>query len=232
MECCSLFSTTDSIGFLPQALEYRDGDTQWVNLVVGRILYDFFTQPRWAEAVRAKFQKKLSKSKVPFFMEELTITDIDLGMALECAEPFFMDSMILNDSPAFNKRSDPFTGERIPLIRRTSAAVHCPNTGVWLDVELAYNGSFQVTVNTKLNLMKLKKQGLHDKPLAAGAEQEMQEMSLSMDLGHDDEPPSEDDTDDDSSGNQPSELPLNLSSPGRLESCNDQQMLFLEFSAF
>ncbi|XP_028968882.1 testis-expressed protein 2 [Galendromus occidentalis] len=158
-------------------LEYRDGDTQWVNLVVGRILYDFFTQPRWAEAVRAKFQKKLSKIKVPFFMEELTITDIDLG-------------------------------ESIPLIRRTSSAVHCPNTGVWLDLELAYNGNFQVTVNTKLNLMKLKKQGLHDKPIAAGTEQEMQEMTLSMDLSHDDEPPSEDDDDDISSGPQPNDAEL------------------------
>lgn len=55
--------------------------------------------------------------------------------------------------------------------------------------------------------MKLKKQGLKDKPIAAGAEQEMQEMSLSMDLGHDDEPPSEDDDDDDSNGNQTSEPP-------------------------
>lgn len=65
-----------------QSLVFRDADTQWVNVVLGRLLFDFFMERRWAEAVRTKFQKKLSKIKVPFFMEELTITDIDLGMFL------------------------------------------------------------------------------------------------------------------------------------------------------
>lgn len=54
--------------------------------------------------------------------------------------------------------------------------------------------------------MKLKKQG---QPVPAGGEQEMQEMTLSMDLpSHYDEPPSEDDDDDVSNGTQPSELSL------------------------
>lgn len=37
------------------------------------------------------------------------------------------------------------TGSCTPLIRRTSAAVHDPETGVWLDLEIAYNGCFQVS---------------------------------------------------------------------------------------
>lgn len=63
-----------------QSLAFRDADTQWLNVVAGRLLFDFFTQPRFAEAVRAKFQEKLSKIRMPLFLEELTITDVSLGM--------------------------------------------------------------------------------------------------------------------------------------------------------
>ncbi|OQR68177.1 testis-expressed sequence 2 protein-like, partial [Tropilaelaps mercedesae] len=152
----------------PLSLAFRDADTQWLNVVVGRLLYDFFTQPRWAEAVRTKFQKKLSKIKVPFFMEELTITDIDLG---SCT----------------------------PLIRRTSAAVHCPETGVWFDLEIVYNGCFQATVHTKLNLMKLKKQG-GSVTIPESREQEMQELAPGEGRSVYDDLPSEDDDDDVSEG--------------------------------
>lgn len=59
-------------------------------------------------------------------MEELTITDIDLGSS-------------------------------VPKIRNTSNAVYDQSTGVWIDFDMLYHGNFQMTLNTKLNLMRLKK---------------------------------------------------------------------------
>ncbi|XP_022667028.1 testis-expressed protein 2-like isoform X2 [Varroa destructor] len=160
----------------PLSLAFRDADTQWLNVVAGRLLFDFFTQPRFAEAVRAKFQEKLSKIRMPLFLEELTITDVSLGA-------------------------------RTPLIRRTSAAVHCPDTGVWLDLEVAYNGCFQVTVHTKLNLMRLKRQD----PLMTpdNREQEMHGFPTGEARPTYDDIPSEDDDDDISEGlNQPGNTEL------------------------
>ncbi|XP_038068634.1 testis-expressed protein 2-like [Patiria miniata] len=52
----------------------------WVNAVVGRFFWDFLREESWANLVQTKLQKKLSKLKVPYFIEELKITDIDLGV--------------------------------------------------------------------------------------------------------------------------------------------------------
>lgn len=100
-------------------------DTQWLNVLIGRLFYDVFTQQEWADRVRRRMQKKLSRIKVPFFMEELTVTDIHLG-------------------------------SQLPYVRRTSEAV-VDKRGVWVDMDVTYNGAFYMTLSTKLNLMRLKR---------------------------------------------------------------------------
>lgn len=100
-------------------------DTQWLNMLVGRLFYDVFTQPEWADIVRRRIQKKLSRIKVPFFMEELTVTDIHLG-------------------------------SQLPYVRRTSEAA-VDKRGIWVDMDVTYNGAFYMTLSTKLNLMRLKR---------------------------------------------------------------------------
>ncbi|KAK8755815.1 hypothetical protein V5799_001474, partial [Amblyomma americanum] len=64
-------------------------------------------------------------TQVPFFMEELTVTDIHLG-------------------------------SQLPYVRRTSEAV-VDKRGVWVDMDVTYNGAFYMTLSTKLNLMRLKR---------------------------------------------------------------------------
>ncbi|KAM7296409.1 testis-expressed protein 2 [Ixodes scapularis] len=99
--------------------------TQWINVLVGRLFYDVFTCQEWSDVVRQRIQRKLNRIKVPFFMEELTVTEIHLG-------------------------------SQLPYIRRTSEAV-VDKQGTWVDLDLTYNGAFQMTLSTKLNLMRLKK---------------------------------------------------------------------------
>lgn len=89
----------------------EDGAVAWVNAAVGRVFWDFLTEPHWAQLVSKKIQMKLSKIRVsgtllaahvhaltcaclpqlPYFMNELTLTALDMGSAtpriLRASEP-------------------------------------------------------------------------------------------------------------------------------------------------
>ncbi|XP_024128098.1 testis-expressed protein 2 isoform X2 [Oryzias melastigma] len=54
----------------------------WVNCLVGRIFWDFLGEKYWTDQVAHKIQKKLSKIKLPYFMNELTLADLDMGTCL------------------------------------------------------------------------------------------------------------------------------------------------------
>ncbi|KAK2833518.1 hypothetical protein Q5P01_017407 [Channa striata] len=59
-----------------------DIHSTWVNALVGRIFWDFLREKYWADQVAHKIQKKLSKIKLPYFMNELTLADLDMGTCL------------------------------------------------------------------------------------------------------------------------------------------------------
>ncbi|KAK1162880.1 testis-expressed protein 2-like [Acipenser oxyrinchus oxyrinchus] len=54
----------------------------WINALIGRILWDFLREKYWADQVACKIQKKLSKIRLPYFMNELTLTELDMGTSL------------------------------------------------------------------------------------------------------------------------------------------------------
>uniref|UniRef100_A0A668RHS7 SMP-LTD domain-containing protein n=1 Tax=Oreochromis aureus TaxID=47969 RepID=A0A668RHS7_OREAU len=56
--------------------------TAWANALIGRIFWDFLREKRWADAVSHKIQKKLSKIRLPYFMNELTLTELDMGSSM------------------------------------------------------------------------------------------------------------------------------------------------------
>ncbi|OCT61740.1 testis-expressed protein 2 [Xenopus laevis] len=57
-------------------------DVCWINAFIGRILWDFLRDKYWEDLVANKIQKKLTKIKLPHFMKELTLTDLDMGTSL------------------------------------------------------------------------------------------------------------------------------------------------------
>ncbi|KAF0032650.1 hypothetical protein F2P81_014940 [Scophthalmus maximus] len=104
-----------------------EGQPTWVNSLVGRIFWDFLREKYWTDQVAHKIQKKLSKIKLPYFMNELTLADLDMGTCLP---------QVLNTSkPKLDHR------------------------GLWLEMELMYTGCLQMTLETKMNLCKLGKEG-------------------------------------------------------------------------
>ncbi|KAM6914795.1 testis-expressed protein 2-like [Lycodopsis pacificus] len=104
-----------------------EGQPTWVNSLVGRIFWDFLQEKYWTDQVARKIQKKLSKIKLPYFMNELTLADLDMGTCLP---------QVLSTSP--------------PTLDRR---------GLWLELEVVYTGCLQMTLETKMNLCKLGKDG-------------------------------------------------------------------------
>uniref|UniRef100_A0A3Q4AW03 SMP-LTD domain-containing protein n=1 Tax=Mola mola TaxID=94237 RepID=A0A3Q4AW03_MOLML len=106
--------------------EQEEDTVAWVNAAVGRILWDFLREPHWAELVSKKIQMKLSKIRLPYFMNELTLTELDMGSA----------------TPRILRASKPSVDYR----------------GLWFDLDISYSGSFLMTLETKMNLIRLGKE--------------------------------------------------------------------------
>ncbi|KAJ8251771.1 hypothetical protein GJAV_G00225260 [Gymnothorax javanicus] len=98
----------------------------WVNALLGRIFWDFLGEKHWAGMVSKKIQMKLSKIRLPYFMNELTLTELDMGVAV----------------PKILQASKPSVDYQ----------------GLWFDLDISYNGSFLMTLQTKMNLAKLGKE--------------------------------------------------------------------------
>ncbi|XP_008300133.1 testis-expressed sequence 2 protein-like isoform X2 [Stegastes partitus] len=120
--------STTSAPLQPRGEEEEEEDAvAWVNAALGRVFWDFLTEPYWAELVSKKIQMKLSKIRLPYFMNELTLTELDMGSA----------------TPRILGASKPSIDYR----------------GLWFDLEISYRGSFLMTLETKMNLIRLGKEG-------------------------------------------------------------------------
>ncbi|XP_068439916.1 testis-expressed protein 2 [Clinocottus analis] len=65
-----------------QAEQPGTGQTAWANALIGRIFWDFLREKHWADVVSRKIQKKLSNIRLPYFMNELTLTELDMGCSM------------------------------------------------------------------------------------------------------------------------------------------------------
>lgn len=113
-----------SVQSMPETLDDISCDTMWVNAFLGRILFDCVRDENFTMRVRERIQRKLSAIKLPYFIEELIITELSVG----------------NTSPFIHEAGLPVLDQR----------------GLWVDMEMTYEGSFVLILQTKLNLMKLK----------------------------------------------------------------------------
>ncbi|XP_072523377.1 testis-expressed protein 2 isoform X2 [Salminus brasiliensis] len=112
-----------------QNICYHGEETQpvWINALIGRIFWDFLREKYWADQVAHKIQRKLGKIKLPYFMDELTLTELTMGSCMP-----------------------QITGTSLP---------HVNARGLWLQLEVEYTGALQMTLETKINLSKLGKDG-------------------------------------------------------------------------
>ncbi|XP_073739359.1 testis-expressed protein 2 isoform X3 [Callorhinus ursinus] len=68
---------------LPEAPPSEEEEQEaWVNALLGRMFWDFLGEKYWSDLVSKKIQMKLSKIKLPYFMNELTLTELDMGVAV------------------------------------------------------------------------------------------------------------------------------------------------------
>ncbi|XP_061567726.1 testis-expressed protein 2-like [Cololabis saira] len=112
---------------LPRSSEENAELEAWVNAFLGRIFWDFLREKYWASVVSKKIQMKLSKIRLPYVMNELTLTELDMGFSI----------------PKILHASNPSVDHQ----------------GLWFDLEISYTGSFLMTLETKMNLARLGKEG-------------------------------------------------------------------------
>lgn len=129
-----------------------DSQLYWLNALIGRCFYDFLRDRWWTEKVKDKLQRKLSKIHVPYFIEELKVTAIDMG----------------KEMPVVRRASNPYLDEK----------------GFWVDLDISYGGGFQMTIETKMNLMKLKR--TPNPPPAAATQTQTSERSPVTDSDEED----------------------------------------------
>ncbi|TKS91916.1 Testis-expressed protein 2 [Collichthys lucidus] len=131
-------TATDSPGHSPESspkatkkIRRSSEDTvepeAWLNAFLGRIFWDFLGEKYWANVVSKKIQMKLSKIRLPYVMNELTLTELDMG--------FSIPKILHASSPSVDHQ------------------------GLWFDLEVSYTGSFLMTLETKMNLARLGKEG-------------------------------------------------------------------------
>ncbi|KAL2101091.1 hypothetical protein ACEWY4_002852 [Coilia grayii] len=123
-------SAASSPGAGKKALDSTEEGSEseaWVNALLGRIFWDFLGEKYWADMVSKKIQMKLSKIRLPYFMNELTLTELDMGITI----------------PKILKSFRPYVDHQ----------------GLWFDLEISYHGSFLMTLETKMNLSRLGKEG-------------------------------------------------------------------------
>ncbi|XP_051743021.1 testis-expressed protein 2 isoform X1 [Ctenopharyngodon idella] len=120
-------SSPGTVKKFPESRGQEAESEAWVNALLGRIFWDFLGEKYWADVVSKKIQKKLSKIRLPYFMNELTLTELDMGISI----------------PKILSSSKPSVDHR----------------GLWFDLEISYNGSFLMTLETKMNLTRLGKEG-------------------------------------------------------------------------
>ncbi|KAL3877912.1 hypothetical protein ACJMK2_035554 [Sinanodonta woodiana] len=107
-----------------------DPQLTWLNALLGRCFWDFLRNQTWADKVKEKLQNKLLKIHIPYIIQELQVTAIDLG-------------------------------SEVPVIRRANKP-YLDETGFWVDLDVTYSGKFKMTIETKINLMKLKRKSFRD----------------------------------------------------------------------
>lgn len=94
---------------------------QWLNSMAARLCWDVWHEQRWKDWVMTRIQKKLIRAKTPSFMEQLRLTNIDIG----------------NDMPTVNRL---IGGPRLDL------------KGIWVYLDVTYQGKFVMTIETKMKL--------------------------------------------------------------------------------
>ncbi|KNC25710.1 putative RNA-binding protein orb2 [Lucilia cuprina] len=101
------------------------GSVVWANVLIGRLLYSTLQNEQILDKIQDILQKKLNSIKLPSFMEDVVIKNIDLGTT----------------PPLIHRVSQPMLDER----------------GIWLDMDVTYEGHCHITVTTKMNLLRLKR---------------------------------------------------------------------------
>lgn len=93
----------------------------WINAMAARLCWDVWHEQRWKDWVMSRIQKKLIRVKTPSFIEQLRLTDVDLGTDM-------------------------------PVVKGLNHGPHLNLKGIWVYLDVVYEGQFVMTIETKMKL--------------------------------------------------------------------------------
>lgn len=78
---CNKSSATSHLSMrsLAESIDEVTCDTMWVNALLGRVLFDCVRDDNFTMRVKERIQRKLTAIKLPYFIEELIITQLSVG---------------------------------------------------------------------------------------------------------------------------------------------------------
>lgn len=86
--------TSDAASVSPISLSFQ---LDWINAGMARLVWDVWHEEHWRKWVTSRIQRKLVRIKTPSFMEQLTVTDVHMGMDMPTIKGPFR-------SPELNQR--------------------------------------------------------------------------------------------------------------------------------
>lgn len=122
----------------------------WANVLIGRIIYGCLHDPVIIKFLSEFLEKKLTAIKVKTnnFYNFYIICIIIICQLYIMQLPSFMEDVHV---------AEIFLGDTPPIIHRISQPL-LDERGVWIDADITYEGLMHMTISTKMNLMRLKKQ--------------------------------------------------------------------------
>ena len=70
---------TDDFEVIPRPQLRLPRATMWINAMAARLCWDMWHEKRWKDWVMTRIQKKLIRVKTPSFIDQLRLTDVNLG---------------------------------------------------------------------------------------------------------------------------------------------------------
>lgn len=126
------------------------GSVVWANVLVGRILFSCLNDNQLLGHIQEFLQKKLSAIKVKQsqFIRYTSTHPHLCGKFQYYQLPSFMEEVII---------AQVNLGDTPPLVHRVSQPL-IDERGTWIDADVTYEGLMHMTITTKLNLLRLKRQ--------------------------------------------------------------------------
>lgn len=124
------------------------GSVVWANVLIGRVMYGALQNDEVLKKIKFFLQKKINQVKVIIAKKKEKKYPTEENMCIYFQLPSFIESISVETVDV---------GKTPPLIHRFSQPV-IDESGVWVDADITYEGRFHLTIITKIDMKRIKRE--------------------------------------------------------------------------